>query len=107
MPYKWSKQPLDAVVEIYLTEISKMKNEASRSLMTGSSAGHDPYVAPRKFVLIRTFLAQIFGGRLWMKMRASRNDHGENSENPLLSLQWSNNSKGGNDEERRQRVIDR
>ena len=62
--YKWSKQPLDAVVEIYLTEISKMKNEASRSLMTGSSAGHDPYVAPRKFVLIRTFLVQIFGGRV-------------------------------------------
>ena len=61
---KWSKQPLDAVVEIYLTEISKMKNEASRSLMTGSSAGHDPYVAPRKFVLIRTFLAQCFGGRV-------------------------------------------
>ena len=61
---KWSKQPLDAVVEIYLTEISKMKNEASRSLMTGSSAGHDPYEAPRKFVLIRTFLVQIFGGRV-------------------------------------------
>ena len=57
---KWSKQPLDAVVEIYLTEISKMKNEASRSLMTGSSAGHDPYVAPGTIGTILELFSQIF-----------------------------------------------
>ena len=60
-----------------------MKEWGPAGLMTSSSAGHDPYVAPQRIsTIIRTFLAKIFVGLFFFG-----NDHDENLENLLLSQQ--------------------